>query len=88
MLWLVLDYSADILYAVDLLVRARTGECAPSPRTKLGQVSRGTIGYSGRSTVVGLMLAIFEHTLEIWSPTKQSGCWYLDAQYAKSLNRG
>lgn len=38
MLWLVLDYSADVLYAIDLLVRARTGECAPSLKTKLGQV--------------------------------------------------
>lgn len=26
-LWLVLDYSADILYGLDMLVRARTGEC-------------------------------------------------------------
>ena len=28
MLWLVLDYSADVLYGLDLLVRARTGEWA------------------------------------------------------------
>lgn len=36
-LWLVLDYSADLLYGVDVLVRARTGECAP-PGT-LGQAT-------------------------------------------------
>lgn len=29
-LWLVLDYSADVLYGMDVLVRARTGECAPT----------------------------------------------------------
>lgn len=29
-LWLVLDYSADVLYGLDVLVRARTGE-RPQP---------------------------------------------------------
>ena len=28
MLWLLLDYSADFLYGLDVLVRARTGEWA------------------------------------------------------------
>ena len=28
MLWLVLDYSAEILYGLDVLVRARTDEWA------------------------------------------------------------
>lgn len=28
MLWLVLDYMADGLYILDVVVRARTGECA------------------------------------------------------------
>lgn len=41
-LWLTLDYLADVLYGLDMLVRARTGECAPGPRTSLsGHVSSG-----------------------------------------------
>lgn len=51
MLWLVLDYSADVLYGLDVLVRARTGECAPGLGTTLGRptdhtecIRRGTRG--------------------------------------------
>lgn len=38
MLWLVLDYSSDVLYGLDMLVRARTGEWGQAqarPRTHL-----------------------------------------------------
>lgn len=44
MLWLVLDYSADILYGLDLLVRARTGECV---RPSLGQLADPTAWAGG-----------------------------------------
>lgn len=49
MLWLVLDYSADILYGVDVLVRARTGEWAwaPGPRSHNMQQSGGRGGGPG-----------------------------------------
>lgn len=50
-LWLVLDYSADVLYGLDVLVRARTGECArtrdssrPGPSNHIRQGPRGTTG--------------------------------------------
>ena len=62
MLWLVLDYSADILYGMDMLVRARTGEWAraPCPRSHsmqqwgCGGVAWGLWAGSGRSRTVAL----------------------------------
>lgn len=59
MLWLVLDYSADVLYSLDVLVRARTGECVPD-QDPLGPATgptsggvQGTKPCSGRSRTVG-----------------------------------
>lgn len=57
-LWLVLDYSADVLYGLDVLVRARTGECpsqdvlGPAPGPTAGG-SREPQPCSGRSRMVG-----------------------------------
>lgn len=57
MLWLLLDYSADVLYALDALVRARTGECAPGP----GRGPWRPQACSGRPSTVDGTLPTFDH---------------------------
>ena len=44
MLWLVLDYSADILYGMDVLVRARTGEWAWALGSRSHNIQQSGVG--------------------------------------------
>lgn len=64
MLWLVLDYLSDVLYGLDMLVRARTGEWGQAQGLLWGLghgptscLRRGTVGTGcrfRRSRVVGV----------------------------------